>query len=122
MLDGLTLRAMLVPSLGGRMFGIQGFFPGSDYRYAMNIWASLMLGWTLLLLWAARRPVERAVVLLLTVLVVIGLFASGVSAVSLRLIPIKNMIPVFVLQIAVIILFSTGYVKVRQVSAGSGLS
>lgn len=55
--DGLMLLPMLLPSLGGRLFGLQQFFPGPDYRYAMNVAASLMLGWTLLLFWASWRPI-----------------------------------------------------------------
>jgi hypothetical protein len=118
--DALTLPPMLLPSVGEKMFGMQNFFPGPDYRYAMNVGASLMLGWTLLLLWAARRPMERAGVLLLTVVVVIGLFAAGMSAVLSGLIPLKNMIPVFVLQSVVMALFSAGYMKVHRLNPGSG--
>ena len=117
--DALTLPPMLLPKMGEKMFGMQNFFPGPDYRYAMNVGASLMLGWTLLLLWAARRPVERAAVLLLTVVVVLGLFAAGMSAVLSGLIPLKNMIPVFAMQSIVIALFSTGYGRVRRLSPGS---
>jgi hypothetical protein len=114
--DGLTLLPMLFPSLGGKIFGIRSFFPGSDYIYAMNIGASLMLGWTLLLIWAAQRPIERVGVILLTVVVVIGLLAAGLSAVSSGLIPLKNMIPVFVLQTVVIALFSAAYMKVHRLN------
>jgi len=42
--------------------------------------AELMWGWTLLLLWAVRKPVERRGVLLLTVFpVVVGLIINAVS-------------------------------------------
>ena len=34
--------------------GIDDFRPGVEYRYAMSIGASLMLGWTALLVWADR--------------------------------------------------------------------
>jgi hypothetical protein len=118
--DSLTLPPMLLPSVGEKMFGMQHFSPGPDYHYAMNLGASLMLGWTLLLLWASRRPAERAAVLLLTVVVVIGLLTAGLSAVSSGLIPLKNMLPVFVLQTVVIALFLTGYAKARRPSQTSG--
>jgi len=112
--DGLTLLPMLFPSIGGLIFGIQNFAPGPDYRYAMNLSASLMLGWTLLLVWAARRPILREAVLPLTVIVVLGLAAAGVGAVTSGLIPLKNMMPTFVLQAAVILLFSIAYAKLRR--------
>jgi len=41
---------MLYPPLFKFGMGLSGFNPGSDYRYAMGMGASLMLGWTALLL------------------------------------------------------------------------
>ena len=41
----------------------------------MGMAGSLMIGWTLLLLWAVRKPIERRVVILLTAFpVVLGMF------------------------------------------------
>ncbi len=47
------LFPMLIPSVGAKLFGLRRYSRGADYRYAMNLAASLMLGWTLLLLWTA---------------------------------------------------------------------
>ena len=48
--------------------------------YEVGTAAALMWGWTLLLLWADRKPVERRGVLLLTVFpVVVGLIINAVS-------------------------------------------
>ena len=113
--DGLMLFPMLLPGLGGKIFGIRGFSPGSDYRYAMNVGASLMLGWTLLLFWASRRPIERAMILLLTAIVVVGLLVAGACAVLSGLIPLSNMLPVFALQSGILALFLTAYLKVGRV-------
>jgi CHASE2 domain-containing sensor protein len=101
------------------MFGLQAFAPGYDYCYAMNVGASLMLGWTLLLFWAARRPVERAGVLLLTAIVVFGLMLAGVTAVFSGFVLLQNMLPVFVLQLCVISLFLISYLKVSRLCPGS---
>jgi hypothetical protein len=117
--DGLTLFPMIFPSLGGKMFGLQAFAPGADYRYAMNVGASLMLGWTLLLFWAAWRPIERAGVLLLTAVVVFGLMLAGAGAVFSGLVLLRNMLPIFVLQFCVLSLFLIGYLKVSRLSPGS---
>ncbi len=65
--DGLWVIPMLSPQIGGALYGIKDFNPGGDYRYAMGVGAALMLGWTVLLLWADRKPVERRGVLLLTI-------------------------------------------------------
>jgi len=107
--DGLMLFPMLIPSIGGRLFSLAGFLPGPDYRYAMNVAASLMLGWTLLLFWASRRPIERASVLLLTAIVVIGLMLAGSHAVLSGFVPLRKMLPVFVVQFGLTGLFLTSY-------------
>jgi hypothetical protein len=117
--DGLMLLPMLLPDLGGKLFGLQAFSPGPDYRYAMNVAASLMLGWTLLLFWASRRPTERAAVLLLTAIVVAGLMLAGFCAVYSGFVSLRNMLPVFVIQSSLVALFLTGYKKASQPNQGS---
>ena len=117
--DGLMLFPMLLPSLGGKMFGLQAFAPSAGYRYAMNVGASPMLGWTLLLFWAAWRPIERAGVLLLTAIVASGLMLAGASAVSSGLVLLRNMLPVFALPLCVLSLFLIGYLKVCRLSQRS---
>jgi hypothetical protein len=53
------------------------FHPGWDYRYAMAFGAALMAGWTVLLVWADRKPMERRGVLPITVFpVIVGLNAA----------------------------------------------
>ena len=42
-----------------------------SYKYQTGTGAFLMLGWTLLLIWADRKPIERKDVLLLTVIPVV---------------------------------------------------
>jgi hypothetical protein len=46
--DAAMVIPMLCPSVGARVFRIDGFRPGVEYRYAMFMGASLMLGWTML--------------------------------------------------------------------------
>lgn len=41
--DGLMVIPMLAPGIGGKLFGIAGFNPQADCRYAMMVGASLML-------------------------------------------------------------------------------
>jgi hypothetical protein len=53
------------------------FAASLSYRYAMAYGAALMAGWTALLFWADRKPVERRFVLVLTVCpVIVGLTLS----------------------------------------------
>ena len=109
-LDGLMVIPMLCPRIGGIMFGIDNFNPGNDYKYAMMVGASLMLGWTVLLIWADRKPVERKGVIMITVIpVLIGLILAGVFAVSSGLIRIEKMIPTWIIQSILLILFCYSY-------------
>jgi hypothetical protein len=112
--DGLVLLPMLILGLGAKLFGLGGFLPGADYRYAMNIAASLMVGWTFLLLWAARRPIERSGVLGLTAIVVACLMLAGSGAVLSGFVPLGNMLPVLVLQAGLAVLFLVGYLRSSQ--------
>ncbi len=73
--DGLWAVALFVPPIFGFLTGNPGFSPEEQVRLIMGIGGSLMTGWTLLLVWAVRKPVERRVVILLTAFpVVFGLF------------------------------------------------
>ena len=52
-----------------------GFDPDLQTRSIMGIGGSLMTGWTILLLWAVRKPIERRTVILITAYpVVLGMF------------------------------------------------
>jgi hypothetical protein len=117
--DGLMLLPMLIPGLGGKLFGLKTFSPGSDYRYAMNVAASLMLGWTFLLFWASRRPNERATVLLLTAVVVLCLMLAGLCAVLSGFISLRNMLPVFAIQSGLAALCLTAYARASRSNRGS---
>jgi hypothetical protein len=109
-LDGIMVVPMLFPRIGGVMFGIVDFTPGNDYRYAMMVGASLMLGWTVLLIWADRRPIERKGVIMITAIpVVIGMILAGVFAVFSGLIHIERMIPTWTLQVILLFLFLYSY-------------
>ena len=110
--DMLALVGMVFPGVGARVYGLKDFRPGSDFTYAIDAAAALMLGWTALLLWADRRPLERKGVLLLTVCPVIaGLALGEIVAVRSGFLPLVNVIPTFVLQIALTVLFLYSYAR-----------
>lgn len=73
--DALWAVALVYPRLYGILIGIPDFQPDLDFRLAMGIGASLMAGWTVLLAWTLRKPIERRGVMILTVAPVLaGLF------------------------------------------------
>ncbi len=86
--DGFWALALVCPPLFGLLTGRPDFEPDLRFRLTMGIAASLMAGWTLLLAWASRNPVERRGVLLLTacpvitglaVVTVVGIVSGGAS-------------------------------------------
>lgn len=106
----LAVVPMLVPDLFGKVMAIPSFRPGSDFRYAMGIAAVFTLGWILLLVWADRKPVERKGVMLLTVAVFAGNLLCGVYAAASGLVQPAMMIPSWIVQIAIMILFTVSFV------------
>jgi len=116
--DALIIIPMLFPRIDGLIFGIRDFNPGSDYRYAMYTTASLMLGWSGLLLWTFVNPIERRGVLLLTgVPVIAGLMAAGIYAVTANFIQLTWMLPIFTIQAGLLGLFLASYHIARAAAA-----
>jgi hypothetical protein len=113
--DALVIIPMLSPGVASMAFGIPNFNPGIDERYAMGIAASLMLGWTSLLIWAARKPIQRRGVLLLTIFpVLVGLIMSGVYAVTSGFILTSAMLPTWVMQGIFVLLYAFGYLNANR--------
>jgi hypothetical protein len=113
--DALSAIIMLFPRLGGSTYGIPDFNPGYEYRYAMGLGASLMIGWTFLLIWTDRRPVERRGVLILTVFpVLFGIIITGIYAVATGLILADRMVPTWIFQGIVTGLYLFSYLYTRN--------
>jgi hypothetical protein len=107
MTDALAVVPMLFPPMAALLWGFDE--PSGAYRFAMGYGASLMLGWTGLLVWAYQRPLERRFVAALTVLVIYGLAATEVAAVLAGHMPAWRMIPTWILQAALLVVFAAGY-------------
>ena len=77
--DALWAVALLFPAVFGVLTGVDDFSPDWQMQSVMAIGGVLMAGWTVLLLWAVRRPIERRFVILLTALVVAALFLLALA-------------------------------------------
>ncbi|MCJ7809921.1 MAG: hypothetical protein MUP26_06630 [Desulfobulbaceae bacterium] len=109
--DGLAIIPMVFPRIGSALFGGDSSRLGAEYRYAMGIGASLMAGWTALLVWGAMNPIERRDVLILTLVpVVAGIIAATVIAVRNRLVLLSRVIPLWIHLGFMSILFVVSYV------------
>ncbi len=116
--DGLAAIPMLFPSVFATIAQIPGFQPGLAYQYAMGMGASLMLGWSGLLIWADRKPIERKGILLLTIFPVIaGLVINGLWAVSAQFLSLGAVAPIWVLQAALVVLLTFSYMNARDTEA-----
>ena len=104
--DAAALLPMLFPQIA-HLVGIRD--TSGIYRFAMGYGASLMCGWTLLLLWASRSPIERAFVAALTVFVIYGLVLTEVVAVLSGALEAWRMIPTWCVQVVLLTLFASGY-------------
>ena len=88
---------------------------GSAYQYAMGIGAALMWGWTVLLIWASNKPVERRGILIITSFpVVVGLFTTNIVTIMNELVAFQDFLFRLVVQIGLLILFLISYLFAKE--------
>ncbi len=112
--DAVALLPMLLPSLATWLWGLRD--ASDSYQLAMRCGASLMLGWTLLLVWASRRPLERYVVAPFTVLVVGGIIVSEIAGAAEGVVDVWRVVPTWCLQAILLVLFAWASYAGRQAS------
>lgn len=97
--DALMVPVLLFPKLCGLLIGVPNFNPDIITRYIMNTCATLMAGWTVILFWAAMKPVERKGIVLITLFVIqSGLLFSGIILYMQKDIPLQNILPIWIGQ------------------------
>ena len=113
--DGVMVAAMLYPPMLRSLLGVSGAEISAEIRCALAMGASLMLGWTVLLLWADRKPVERSGILVLTVFpVIVGLATTVGYGAWVGFIPLGRAVPIWLFQLFLVVLFSGSYVVSRN--------
>lgn len=114
--DGLNVIPMLYPRLFLIGFGISDFNLGIGYKYALWLGVPLMLGWTFLLIWADRKPVERKGIILLTVFpILFGIIIAEIVIVASNFIAMERMIPFWIFQITLASLYIFSYLNTRGI-------
>lgn len=109
--DGFVAVAWLFPDRWASFSDFSQHSPGIELSFAMWQGAALMFGWTVLLLWADRKPVERKGILLITVFPVIsGMILANILSVTSGLRTFESTVPVILLQSILAGVFTTGYV------------
>jgi len=72
--DAIWAIGLLFPQIFGILTDTPDFNPNLQLRLIMSIGGILMLGWTILLIWTVKKPIERRFIILLTAILVVGLF------------------------------------------------
>jgi hypothetical protein len=110
--DALALIPMVFPPMAKIFWGFDNFT--GIYYFAMGYGASLMLAWTILLYWAYCKPLERRFIALLTGLIIVCFVVTEIMAVSNDYIGMSKIVPSFVLQAILLILFCYSFINSRN--------
>jgi len=106
--------AMVYPKFLAQVLRLEEPPSAIETRCALGMGASLMFGWTALLIWADRKPLERKGVLVLTVPVILGLAYTALYGFLGGYIPLASAISIWVFQSFLIILFLLAYSLVTK--------
>lgn len=87
--------------------------PDTGLRFGLLYGAPVMLGWTLLLFWADRKPLERKGVLLCLIPVVIAYMVVGIVGIRIGAVALAATAPTFVLQVTLIALCLFSYMHAQ---------
>ncbi|HMK45279.1 MAG TPA: hypothetical protein VK436_01505 [Methanocella sp.] len=123
--DAVACIMMLFPVVWASFYHIPEFIPSMEVSRALGTAAPLMLGWTVLLLWAVLKPVERADILLITVVpVLVGMMLSTAEQILDWGATPLSQLPTLAMQLVLSGLFLYAYAIARKTpaiaSGGSG--
>ncbi|UCB46505.1 MAG: hypothetical protein JSV25_03510 [Spirochaetota bacterium] len=109
-LDLFVACSMVFPSLFSEIYGLKNIDGPSSLRAVMGMCASFMIGWSALLIWADRKPVERKGILVITVFpVIVGMAGSILHGVASGFIPFERAVISLIIQGMLIVLFLYSY-------------
>lgn len=117
-IDGFVGISMLFPGFWNSFNRLTILDSTFALNYALWFGAPLMLGWTALLLWADRKPLERKEILIITVFpVIFGLMADNLFALTSQLISFENIIPKLAIQSLLVVVFLFSYLNAKNVNS-----
>ena len=96
--DGLAVIPMVSDNAARILWGFESFPP--MYKFAMSLAAVFMAAWTMLLLWAFWKPLERRAVALLTLFVLVSFIAVEIQGVCSGILLLDNSLPTMIMQLA----------------------
>jgi hypothetical protein len=112
-MDAIAFICMLFPSFFLRVVSVN-IAVDTGLSWALRFGAPLMAGWTVLLYWADRKPVERKDVLLITLCpVVLGITSFWLYTIAMGLASFGQMLPILLQQAVLIAVFGYRYYQAR---------
>ena len=118
--DLLAFLEMLFPGALQAALGETGPEINMEFRLALAFGAPLMIGWTVLLLWADRKPMERRGVLAITLCpVLVGLLIRGLVGAASGVFTGSTAVAAIAVPIALMTLFSYSLLRARKASRNS---
>jgi hypothetical protein len=103
-LDALAFIQMAFPEIGKKMLGVTRELT-PEYIFAVNLGAGLMFAWTLLLIWADRKPLERRMIIPLTMLIIIWNICTLTYGIQKNILPIEKILPQIVIYLSLFIYY-----------------
>jgi hypothetical protein len=109
-IDAVVAVQMVMPDFWASFNAFTAHQNGPELSAALGVGASLMIGWTVLLLWADRKPVERRGILLITVFpVVAGMFINNLLGIASGLRTLEGTALSLAFQLCLSVLFVYSY-------------
>jgi hypothetical protein len=113
--DALASAILFSPTIAALVLQPRPFEISAAYLYVCRIAGALMLGWTVLLFWAQRKPIERADILLITLFPVVTLLAVATSlVVQSNHIPLARLLPMFLFYFVVYCTFIPSFIWAKR--------
>ena len=120
--DTLAFLEMLFPGGLQAALGQSGPHITMEFRLAQAFGAPLMIGWTVLLLWADRKPMERRGVLAITLCpVLVGLLIRGIVGANSGVFVGSTAVTAIAVPVVVIALFSYSLLLARGAPRATGI-
>jgi len=108
-----TIR-MIVPKIFLATTGINVQVT-DDFRFALLYGAPVMLGWTIILFWADRKPIKRSGIFICLIPVIIGYFIVEIIGIQIGILGLNKTFPSFILQSILLGLSITSFYFARKV-------
>jgi len=113
--DAIATVLLFLPSVANAVLQPQPFEMSDVYLYVTRVAGALMMGWTVLLLWAVLRPIERSDILLITFVPVVTLLAvAAVLVAKSHQIAVSKLLPMFCFYFVIYCTYIPSYVWARK--------